>query len=75
MMSPAKSPGCAVGGEVDVLVACALGFKQTLGRADRIGVAIEGIDVDADERAALLLERLVEGVQIAKLRHAGLASR
>ena len=69
-----KVAGCAVGGEVDVLVACALGFKQTLGRADRIGVAIEGIDVDADERAALLLERLVEGVQIAKFRHAGLAA-
>ena len=49
-----KVAGCAVGGEIDVLVACTLGFKQTLGRADRIGVAIEGIDVDADERAALL---------------------
>ena len=68
-----KLTGIAAGAEIDVLIGRALLGKHILCIRDRRLVAIQREGVDADERAALLRQFLVQRIQLGKLAHAGIA--
>ena len=65
--------GIAIGVKVHVLVGRALLGKHILCLRDRRLVAVQREGVDADERAALLRQLLVQRVQLGKLAYAGIA--